>query len=254
VPPLVPPVVAPGTLRGRSQPVLSGGSGLVLRGWSPTDAAQVAAAFADPVVYRAEGTAPLSLAGAGEWVGAWHDRWHAETGAGWAVSGSGRRTAVLGQVSLRRLSLVRGEAACTVWVVPEARGAGLGARALEVLADWAFGGLGLERLWLVRPVGDEVAGATATRAGFRAEGTLRGACRVEEGRVDVHLHARLAVDGPPTSRVDAVVDAVPATGGAAAGAASPDPGGEPTPRTDAEVPERAAAPRQRRPRSSKRRR
>ncbi|MFR0353249.1 GNAT family N-acetyltransferase [Streptomyces sediminimaris] len=111
-----------------------------------------------------------------------------------------RSGAVLGHVGVNVIDTVLSVARVGYWVLPEARGRGLAARALAVASRWALTDLGLHRLELGHALGHEVSCRVAERCGYRYEGTLRGAM-FEAGRYDtfrdVHLHGRLATDPEP---------------------------------------------------------
>ncbi|MGC0331288.1 RimJ/RimL family protein N-acetyltransferase [Streptomyces sp. SAI-170] len=109
-----------------------------------------------------------------------------------AVSGT-----TLGQIGVNLIDHLMRVARVGYWVLPEARGQGVAARALRLTADWALTDLGLHRLELGHAVGHDVSCRIAERCGFPYEGTLRGAMWEDERRAtfrDVHLHARLATD------------------------------------------------------------
>ncbi|MFF3909324.1 GNAT family N-acetyltransferase [Streptomyces sp. NPDC001848] len=108
--------------------------------------------------------------------------------------------ATLGSISLNELSLALRVTRVGYWVLPEARGHRVAARALALAAHFAFTDLGLHRVELGHALGHDVSCRVAERCGFRYEGTLRGAM-FEAGRQDafrdVHLHARIATDPEP---------------------------------------------------------
>lgn len=109
-----------------------------------------------------------------------------------AVSGT-----TLGHVGVHEIDHVVRVARIGYWVLPEARGHRVAARALTLVARWAFTDLRLHRLELGHALGHDASCRIAERCGFPYEGTLRGAM-FEAGRQDafrdVHLHARLATD------------------------------------------------------------
>ncbi|MFI9152894.1 GNAT family N-acetyltransferase [Streptomyces sp. NPDC053367] len=103
----------------------------------------------------------------------------------------------LGQIGVNLIDHLMRVARVGYWVLPEARGRGVAARALRLTAHWALTDLGLHRLELGHAVGHDVSCRVAERCGFPYEGTLRGAMWEDERREtfrDVHLHARLATD------------------------------------------------------------
>ncbi|KOT98446.1 acetyltransferase [Streptomyces sp. NRRL F-4711] len=107
----------------------------------------------------------------------------------------------LGHIGVGEISARMKVARIGYWVLPEARGRGVATRALLLASRWAYAELGLHRLELGHALGHDASCRVAERAGYRAEGTLRGAM-FEAGRHDafrdVHLHARLATDEEPT--------------------------------------------------------
>lgn len=59
------------------------------------------------------------------------------------------------------------------WVKREARGRGVATRALRLVARWALGELGVERLWLTTAPENIASQRVAEKAGFTREGVLR---------------------------------------------------------------------------------
>lgn len=159
MPDLVAPVLAPGSLAPRTQPVLTVDE-LVLRPWLDEDAPAVVAAYADPAVQQWHARS-MTAAEAADWVSSWRARWSQESGAGWAVT---EGTAVLRRVGLRDVRLGEGLAEIAYWVLPSARGRGVAPRALRAVSRWSLHDLGLHRLELAH------------------------------GWHDMHLHALLAED------------------------------------------------------------
>jgi RimJ/RimL family protein N-acetyltransferase len=189
VPFLIEDVVLPGALAALPQPHLPA-DGLTLRPWCAGDRSAVVAAYADPAI-RQWHSRSLDDAEAAAWIEAWPQRWHAETGAGWAVADGG---AVVGQIALRTIELAAGLAEVSYWVLPGNRGRRIAPRALAALTAWSFGTLGLHRIVLRHSVANTASCAVATRGGFPLEGTLRADCLHLDGWHDMHLHARLASD------------------------------------------------------------
>ena len=192
MPYLVKPVVPAGRMRDRSQPVLRGVGGLVLRPWEPADAPVVLEAYQDPAIRRWNLRRFGSLAGAGAWIAQWDRQWQAERDGCWAVAdGDGT---VLGRVALRGIRLADGVADCTYWVLPAARGRGVATGATVAVARWALHELGLHRLELQHSTANPASCRVAAKAGFAPEGTLRSAMLHPDGWHDMHLHARVAGD------------------------------------------------------------
>ncbi|WP_433612040.1 GNAT family N-acetyltransferase [Dactylosporangium sp. CA-139114] len=190
MPALVADVLKPGSLAALTQPTLTA-EGLTLRPWRLADQPVVLAAYADPAIQRWHCRA-MDEDEAAAWVAAWPERWSTETRAGWAVTTDGDEVA--GQISLRSLQLVDGQAEVSYWVLPAFRGRRIAPRALGALAGWAFGTLGLHRLEVRHSVENTASCRVATAAGFAAEGVQRKALRHLDGWHDMHVHARLDTD------------------------------------------------------------
>ncbi|MGR6319611.1 GNAT family N-acetyltransferase [Micromonospora soli] len=189
MPLLTTPALTPGALAHRPQPDIPA-DGLLLRPWRPDDLPAVRAAYTDPDIRRWH-CRTMTDDEARAWLTAWPHRWHAETGAGWAVTDT---TGVLGQISLRQIDLAEGRGEVSYWVLPTARGHHVAARALTALTTWSLHQAGLHRLWLRHSTANPASCRVADRAGLTAEGTNRGAARHADGWHDMHLHARLRTD------------------------------------------------------------
>jgi RimJ/RimL family protein N-acetyltransferase len=123
--------------------------------------------------------------------------------AGSADGGSVLRWAVraavggdlLGQVSLLHIDWDQADAEVGYWMLPNARGRGVGTTAVLAVTRYAFEAMGLLRLQLFHAVENTASCALATRAGFAYEGTHRRSHRYGDGIWhDEHSHARLASD------------------------------------------------------------
>jgi RimJ/RimL family protein N-acetyltransferase len=194
VPPLACPVVLPGSLARLSQPVFDLGE-FVLRPWRTADAPAVEEAYAEPSIQQWH---VRSMTGheAQVWVDSWPGRWRQETGAGWAVVGG---SGLLGQISLRRLSLPDGVGEVSYWVLPAARGRRVASRALSALTGWVFDTVGLHRLELYHSTLNPASCRVAESAFYLPEGTERSAGLHPDGWHDMHQHARLISDPRPVA-------------------------------------------------------
>ena len=186
MPPLVDPVVPPGSLAGTAQPELDG-HGLRLRPWRPDDAPVLVAAYADPQIQQWHARW-MTRTEAERWIARAAERWDDEAGAEWAVTAGG---VVVGRAGLKRVGLAEGSGEVTYWVAPQSRRRGVASGALDVLSDWAFHDLGLHRLELLHSVRNLASCGVARRAGFAIEGTKREEALHVDGWHDMHLHARL---------------------------------------------------------------
>jgi RimJ/RimL family protein N-acetyltransferase len=184
------PLLLPGLLTAlpHEQPVLTSGD-LVLRPFEPDDAAAVQAAHEDAAVQRWHGER-LTDEEAAAYAQTWAERWRTSARAGWAVT---RDEAVVGRISLVRLDLWQGQAEVTYWVVPAARGAGVAPRAVQAVAQWAYG-YGFHRLELGHSTQNLPSCRVAEKSGFRLEAIRREQGLHADGWHDMHLHARLAGD------------------------------------------------------------
>ncbi len=109
---------------------------------------------------------------------------------GLAVSDDTRRP-FYGHVMLHTLAWRHRRAEVGYWLVPEARGRGIGRTAVSLLVDWAFASLELDRIEITTTPENTAARALAESLGFTPEGVMR-ARNLERGkRVDVLLLARL---------------------------------------------------------------
>lgn len=79
-------------------------------------------------------------------------------------------------------------------VLPAARGAGVASRALAAVRAWALGDIGFHRLELDHSTRNHASCRVATKAGYRLEGTKRNGAVQDDGRHDMHLHARVRGD------------------------------------------------------------
>ncbi|MDX8142012.1 GNAT family N-acetyltransferase [Lentzea sp. BCCO 10_0061] len=165
--------------------------GLTLRPWRESDADAVLKAFSCPEIQRWHVRRMDTRDEARAWIAGWPARWADETAASWAIS---RDDEPIGQAGLRHLSLFESSAALSYWVLPQARGAGIAARAAHALTKWAFESLGLHRVSLEHSTANAASCRVAAKLGFAVEGTLRGSGRHADGWHDMHLHARLRTD------------------------------------------------------------
>ncbi len=194
MPYLVDPVVAAGAMANAEQPVLEA-RGLRLRPWLVQDADILVAAYADQAIQHWHARRFDSSAEAAAYIEQWHKAWNAESSARWAVTDA-ETEEVLGQAGLLSVHLAGGEAGTSYWVLRHARGRGVAARAIGIVAEWALHELGLHRLELEHSVGNTESCRVAHRAGFALEGTMAEKWPQTDGWHDVHLHARVLTRAP----------------------------------------------------------
>jgi ribosomal-protein-alanine N-acetyltransferase len=93
--------------------------------------------------------------------------------------------AFAGSITLHSFDELHRRCEVGFWLVPAARGRGLGSRAVAVQVSWAFDALDLLRVEMTTTPDNEAVFALARRLGFTQEGVLRKR-NVERGqRVDV---------------------------------------------------------------------
>jgi RimJ/RimL family protein N-acetyltransferase len=162
----VPPLALP-------DPPLSDGV-VVLRAWTAADIPAIVEACQDPEIPRwtlvpspygeADARAFLRRVARGRDDG---------VRATFAVVDAADHRAVLGSAGLQAVDWDQRAADVGYWVAAPVRGRGVATRAVELLVEWAFGTLGLERVELRTNDGNAASHAVATRAGFsRTEGPL----------------------------------------------------------------------------------
>ncbi len=109
---------------------------------------------------------------------------------------------LLGSVSLDLLP-ERQAAEIGYWVKRQARRTGVALAAARLVIDWAFAGVGVERLELLTYPGNEASQALAGRLGFTRECLLRGFLPPEAGKSRVG-RVQPSADGSLPPRDDQV--------------------------------------------------
>jgi RimJ/RimL family protein N-acetyltransferase len=166
---------------------------IVLRPWERRDAPAVAAACQDPEIprwtvvphqYTERHAREFISATAGD----------AKAGRELALAIVDREDRLLGALGISNFDWPNLKAEIGYWMVAEQRRRGIGARATRLLAEWAVGTLGLERLELLANPLNEASQRLAERAGFTREGTLRRYRRRHGEREDLVMFSLLAED------------------------------------------------------------
>jgi isopropylmalate/homocitrate/citramalate synthase/RimJ/RimL family protein N-acetyltransferase len=106
----------------------------------------------------------------------------------------------LGNVQLHGFKWEDAQCEIGYWVLPEARGRGVSARAARLLSHWAIDTLGMERVQASADLDNEASLKSLERAGFAREGTARNAAQPQRGRVDVANFSLLRSDVAPRRR------------------------------------------------------
>jgi RimJ/RimL family protein N-acetyltransferase len=173
-------------------PIEVPGDGIVLRPWVQSDAPAILSVRVDPDLARWNPLKAKNPEDVRRWIedrGSWTDF------VSWAVQDT-TSGLLVGSVSWHDLDATQSSAEAGYWVVPAARGRGIGGRALRAATGFAFEVLGVERLQLFHAVDNPASCGVARSAGFALEGTTRSSYRYGDGDLhDEHLHARLASDG-----------------------------------------------------------
>ena len=153
-------------------PVLTGHD-LVLRAPAPRDVDAIHRACQDPAIQRfTRVPVPYALADAEMFVGTlaplgWNERIAA------SFLAVDHADAVLGSVGLVGIDQATGVAEAGYWVAPWARGGGVAARSMRVLAEWAFS-IGVVSLELLIEPENAASLAVARAIGARDAGIREG--------------------------------------------------------------------------------
>jgi RimJ/RimL family protein N-acetyltransferase len=99
-----------------------------------------------------------------------------------------------GQIYVDQVDWDHARADLSIWVAPQLRGRGLGARALALVAAWLLRTGGLQRVQLLAESDNEALIRAAKAAGFSYEGVLHGYTRERGRRVDNAVLSMVARD------------------------------------------------------------
>jgi RimJ/RimL family protein N-acetyltransferase len=166
---------------------------LILRPWQPSDAPEVLAVCQDPEIARwVTIPQPFLPADADAFIEKAASMWRDGTGAAFAIvdASTGR---LLGAVT--RFGPDGHQATFGLWLAPEARGRGVGTRALRLVADWTFATTAVIRLDAFIMVGNEASNRMTESAGFQREGVARAWDLHHDGvPVDCVVYSRIRGD------------------------------------------------------------
>lgn len=156
--------------------------GVVLRAPDDGDASWIAEAYDDPEIAQFIVGMPPPR------------RWASSTDAEFVIADAAHAEP-LGLISLRIAERDPGLAAVGYWLRPHARGRGAATVAVQLVARWAFDGLGVQRLELTTAPENVASQRVAERAGFTREGILRGLVATKNnGRRDGVMFSLLPAD------------------------------------------------------------
>jgi RimJ/RimL family protein N-acetyltransferase len=166
---------------------------LILRPWRPADAPQVLAVCQDPEIARwVTIPQPFLPADADAFIQTSLTMWRDGAGAAFAIVDAATDH-LLGAVT--RFGPDGHQATFGLWLAHDARGRGVGARSLRLVADWTFATTKAIRLDTFIMVGNEASDRMVERAGFRREGVLRAWDLHHDGvPVDCVVYARIRGD------------------------------------------------------------
>lgn len=117
-------------------------------------------------------TAPFDADKAMTWLARYIQGWRDGSCAGFAIERSGSGD-FLGFCALVRMDADAGEAEVGYITAPQARGQGVGVRALKLISRWALEVLEMKRLELRISTDNEASMKVAERAGYQHEGIMR---------------------------------------------------------------------------------
>jgi len=168
---------------------------LTLRAWTGADVGAVVAGCQNPLIDRfvASVPAPCDNAGAHSWLAshepARRDGLRLELAI---VSAESDR--VLGSIALSSVERLHARAMVTYWVLPETRGRGVASDAVQLVAGWALGELGLKRLEMFIEPENVASQHVAERCSFAREGLLRSRWVAKGRRRDSVVYALLSTE------------------------------------------------------------
>jgi RimJ/RimL family protein N-acetyltransferase len=166
----------------------------VLRPWRPSDAPALLAACQDPEIARwVTIPQPYLRADSDAFIETARTMWRDGTGAPFAIIDT-ETDRLLGAIT--RFGPDGHQATFGLWLVPEARGRGVGTRSLRSVAEWTFATTAVFRIDAYIMVGNDASDRMVERAGFHREGVLRGWDLHHDGvPVDCTVYSRLRTDG-----------------------------------------------------------
>jgi RimJ/RimL family protein N-acetyltransferase len=127
------------------------------------------------------------------WIGRYEGGWKDGSCAGFSIRDAASDE-FLGFAALVHLDLVDRQGEIGYMLTRPARGRGAAVGSVELLTEWGFSTLGLERLELRIDVENEASRRVAERTGYRLEGVLRSLAFKEGRRTDTGVWSRLPTD------------------------------------------------------------
>ena len=162
---------------------------IALRGWLTSDSADITRMFQDPEALEwTRAPAPYREGDARQWLASLPAQMRRGDALPLAVTDA-KDGILLGSIELRMQA--EGRAELGYVIASWGRGRGVGTRALQLLARYAFDMLRLERLEVLVQPGNEASQALAARVGFKREGVLRAHSLVRGERKDMVMMSLL---------------------------------------------------------------
>ncbi|MFF8729396.1 GNAT family N-acetyltransferase [Streptomyces sp. NPDC015171] len=175
---------------------------LLLRPWSPADAAELVELYRDDTLRRWTSSALDDEVSAARWIQDQQRGWETGDRFGFAVtevqrpSAEGEGAAVEGQLAghviLKNVSPGSSSAEVGYWTAARARGRGVAPRALDALTDWAFSacpGAVLTRLELLHQVDNAASCRVARKSRYELATLLPASAPAYP--LAGHLHVRI---------------------------------------------------------------
>jgi RimJ/RimL family protein N-acetyltransferase len=170
-------------------------AGIVLRRLAASDVGWITAACRDRELsrYMPALPYPYAEADARAFTKQAARGWAEGTGAAFVIARAADGDG-LGTIELHLHEADPGLAEIGYWLRREARGHGAATTAVRLVANWAFGELGIERLNLTTLPENAPSQRVAGRAGFTREGLLRAWIATADGRCDAVMYSLLPDD------------------------------------------------------------
>ncbi|MFE2206379.1 GNAT family N-acetyltransferase [Streptomyces rubiginosohelvolus] len=197
---------------------VNGPGGLRLRRWREEDLPAVLRAYEDPAMRRWLAIQVSGADEAADWLQEQRRGWAAGTRFAFAVTESGREDELLGNVVMKQLDLVNGQAEMGYWTTAPARGRGVASRALAALTDWAFTTFaeqGLMSLELLHQVDNVASCRVAEKCGYPLARVIPAL--PPDYPLDGHVHMR---EAPAAAKVSPPADRRGEAAGTGGGRAS----------------------------------
>jgi RimJ/RimL family protein N-acetyltransferase len=176
-----------------AEPLIDGPT--ALRAWRDSDLQPLVTACQDPEISRwTRVPYPYGASDARNYLLQRHDALHAGASAPFAIVLAEDRDRLLGSISLMRFSWKNARGEVGYWLARDARGQGHTTRAVQLITNWGFVHLGLQRIDLMAATGNPASQRVAERCGFTREAVLRSFMVSKTGRDDMVAFGLLASD------------------------------------------------------------